>query len=118
MHPVRLSEKAWNFVESRHGDRLHDDYVSMLIENIADLSGEGSVMPDGLRLIEVIEAYRQKYGPRDGHGKDVAKHIIDYLREAYQGKVPRAVFVRKCMERGLSDDEIEQAACDFIQWLA
>ncbi|MGA9141736.1 MAG: hypothetical protein WBZ29_16040 [Methanocella sp.] len=118
MHPVRLSEKAWNFVESRRGDRLHDDYVSMLIENIADLSGEGSVMPDGLQFIEMIEAQRRIYGQHDGRGSDVARRVIDYLRDAYQGKVPRAVFVRKCMERGMSDEEIEQAACDFIQWLA
>ncbi len=58
MRPVRLSEKAWNYVESRRGDMLVDDYVSRLIENVAGLSGEGNVLPEGINMIEVIEAYR------------------------------------------------------------
>jgi hypothetical protein len=118
MHPVRLSEKAWNFVESRRGDQLVDDYVSRLLENVADLSGEGNLLPEGMHLIEVIEAQRQGYCSSDSGCREMAAEIMGYLREAYRGKVPRAVFRRKCGERGLEDEEITQAEQAFGQWLS
>lgn len=118
MHPVTLSEKAWNFVESRRGDLLADDYISRLIENIADLSGEGNLLPEGMNLIEVIEAQKSGCCTSDtGSGKKAAE-IMGYLREAYHGKVPRAVFLRKCGERGLSNDEVAQAGLEYGQWLS
>jgi hypothetical protein len=118
MHPVRLSEKAWNFAESRRGDLLMDDYVSRLIENLADLSGEGNLLPEGMHLIDVIEAQRPGYLSQDTGFEKNAVEIMGYLREAYHGKVPRAVYRRKCVERGLSDDEIAQAEVTFWQWLS
>jgi hypothetical protein len=85
-------EKAWNFVESRRGDLLVDDYISRLIENVADLSGDGNVLPEGMHLIEVIEAQQSGYcSPATGCEKKAAE-IMGYLREAYHRKVPRAVF--------------------------
>ncbi|HEY3273320.1 MAG TPA: hypothetical protein VGJ92_06135 [Methanocella sp.] len=120
MHPVRLSEKAWNFVESRRGDLLADDYdcVSKMIENVADLSGEGNLLPEGMHLIEVIEARQSDYCSSDTGDEKKAVEIMGYLREAYHGKVPRAVFLRKCSERGLSDEEIARAELTFGQWLS
>jgi hypothetical protein len=117
MHPIRLSEKAWNFVESRRGDLLHDEYVSRLIENVADLSGEGSIMTDGLRVIEAIEAYRPGYSSADSGYDKVAGEVIGYLREAFHGKVPRAMFSKKCEERGLEKEEIAKAELQFNEWL-
>ncbi len=118
MHPIRLSEKAWNFVEARRGERLHDEYVSRLIENVADLSGAGSVMADGLRLIEAIEAYEPGYSATGSGYQEVADEVVGYLREAFHGKVPRAVFRKKCAERGLEDEEIARAEARFKEWLA
>jgi hypothetical protein len=118
MHQVRLSDKAWNFAESRRGDMLVDDYISQLIENVAHLSGEGNVLPDGINLIEVIEAYRPAYGPPDGGYQKIAVEIMGYLREACHGKVPRALFRKKCVERGLDDEEIAKAEQTFWQWLS
>jgi hypothetical protein len=117
MHPVRLSEKAWNFVEARRGDLLVDDYVSRLIENVADLSDEGNLLPEGMHLIEVIEAQHPGYGSSPTGSDKTAVEIMGYLREVYHGKVPRAIFNRKCTERGLSNDEIAQAELTFWQWL-
>jgi hypothetical protein len=117
MHPVRLSEKAWNFVEARRGDMLVDDYVSKLIENVADLSSGGNLLPEGMQLIEVIEAHRPGYSDSDSGSGTMAAEIMGYLREACHGKVPRAVFRRKCRERGLDDEEIAQAEGNFWQWL-
>jgi hypothetical protein len=117
MHPVRLSEKAWNYVESRRGDMLVDDYVSRLIENIEDLSGEGNLLPEGINMIEVIEAERPGYCSRDSGCREMAVEIMGYLREAYHGKVPRDVFRRKCGERGMADEEIAEAEETFWQWL-
>jgi len=117
MHPIRLSEKAWNFVESRRGELLHDEYVSRLIENVADLSGDGSIMADGLRLIEAIEAYRPGYACVASGCDQVACEIIGYLREAFHGKVPRAVFRKKCRERGLVEEEIAEAEAQHKEWL-
>jgi hypothetical protein len=118
MHPVRLSEKAWNFVESRQGEMLVDDYVSRLIENVADLSGEGNLLPEGINMIEVIEAYRPGFCSGDSGYQKIAAEIMGYLREAYHDKVPRAVFRRKCGDRGLCDEEIAQAELTFGQWLS
>lgn len=117
MRPVRLSEKAWNYVESRRGDMLVDDYVSRLIENVADLSGEGNVLPEGINVIEVIEAYRPGFSSVDDGCQKVAGEIMGYLREAYHGKVPLAVFRKKCSERGLAGDEIAEAEQKFWQLL-
>jgi|AGTN01.1.fsa_nt_gi hypothetical protein len=118
MNPVRLSEKAYNFAESRRGSMLLDDYVSRLIENVSDLSGEGIIMPEGMRIIEVIEAFRPGYTSVDSGYRTIADEVIDYLREAYHDKVPRAVFRRKCSERGLSDEEIDLAEQIHGQWLS
>jgi hypothetical protein len=117
MHPVRLSEKAWNYVESRRGDLLVDDYVSRLIENVAGLSGEGSLLPEGINVIEVIEAYRPGVCAVDDGCQKVAGEIMGYLREAYHGKVPLAVFRKKCSERGLAGEEIAEAEQTFWQFL-
>jgi hypothetical protein len=117
MRPVRLSEKAWNYVESRRGDMLVDDYVSRLIENVAGLSSEGNLLPEGINVIEVIEAYRSPVCSVDDGCQKVASEIIGYLREAYHGKVPLAVFRKKCSERGLADEEIAEAEQTFWQLL-
>jgi hypothetical protein len=117
MRPVRLSEKAWNYVESRRGDVLVDDYVSRLIENVADLGGEGNVLPEGINMIEVIEAYRPGFTFVDDGCQKVASEIMGYLREAYHGKVPLVVFRKKCGERGLASEEIAEAERTFWQWL-
>ncbi len=42
---------------------------------------------------------------------------MGYLREAYHGKVPLAVFRKKCGERGLAGEEIAEAEQTFGQWL-
>jgi hypothetical protein len=118
MHPIRLSEKAWNFVDSRHGDMPVDEYVSRLIENVADLSSEGNLLPEGMRMIEVVEAGISRYCSADTGCREKASEILGYLREAFHGTVPRAVFRRKCAERGLNDDEIVQAELEFGQWLS
>ena len=117
MHPVRLSEKAWNFVEARRGDMLVDDYVNKLLENLADLSSGGNLLPEGMHVIEVIEAHQPGYCGADSGCGTIANEIIGYLREACHGKVPRAVFQRKCHERGLDDAEIAEAERTFRQWL-
>ena len=124
-HDIKLSDKAWSFVESRRGKIPVDHYVSMLVENIADLSGEGIATEDGSRVIDEIEAY----GPPQGsarvepvkvnlsvHG-EVLEHTMDYLRDAYHDRVPRHVFEKKCRERGLSALEILEAEKRYRQWL-
>jgi hypothetical protein len=118
MHPIRLSEKAWNFVESRCGDMPVDEYVSRLIENVADLSSDGNLLPEGMHMIEVIEAQKSHYCSADTGCQEKASEILGYLREAFRGKVPRTVFRRKCAERGLNDDEIVQAELELRQWLS
>jgi hypothetical protein len=118
MHPVRLSEKAWNFVESRRADMLVDDYVSRLIENVADLSGEGNLLPEGMNMIEVIEAFRPGYTSGDSGYRTIAAEIISYLLDAYHGNVPVNVFRRKCGERGLSNEEIAQVEQIYGRWLS
>ena len=117
MHPITLSEKAWKFVESRHSGTIIDEYVSRLIENVADLSSDSSFLADGTKLIEVIEAYKPLCNPSCGKSDEVATHIIYYLREAYHGKVPRAIFQKKCFERGMSHEDITLAEKAFWQWL-
>lgn len=117
MHPIRLSEKAWNYVESRHGDMLPDDYVSMLIENIIDLSSQGQMMPDGMLISDVLEAYRPVSETAGGQVSETATQIMGYLREAYHGKVPRDIYRKKCEGRGLSRFEVEQAEKAFKLWL-
>lgn len=96
---------------------LVDDYFSRLIDNVADLSGEGNVLPEGINVIEVIEAYRPGVCSVDDGCRKVASEIMGYLREAYHGKVPLAVFRKKCSERGLADEEIAEAEQTFWQWL-
>jgi hypothetical protein len=117
MRPIRLSEKAWEFVESRRGDALPDDYVSQLIESVAGLSGSGYLMPDGLLIIDVLEAYRPPFEQPQDRFSGTARHILDYLLEAYRGKVPASVFRKKCEERGMSREEIEQAESALKEWL-
>ena len=113
-HPITLTEKAWNFVESRRGQMTHSDYVNLLIENIEDLSGEGTATIDGGRTIEAIEAFRPVAGHSVGSGADyVSRQIMGYLSEVYHGKVPRKVFEKKCAERGLSPEEIGEAEKEY-----
>ena len=117
MRPVRLSEKAWSFVERHRGGLLHDEYVSKLIENVEDISRDGNVLPDGMRIIDVIEAYRPTYCTAENGHEEVARQIIGYLKEAFHGHVRRAIFEKKLAERGLSPDEIARAEQMYRQWL-
>jgi len=124
-HDIQLSDKAWSFVESRRGHIPVNQYVSMLVENIADLSGEGIATEDGSRIIDEIEAYT----PPPGHDRvekfqsnlsvhrEILERTIDYLRDAYHDRVPRHVFEVKCRERGLSALEILEAEKLYEQWL-
>jgi len=118
-HAVVLSDKAWRYVESRRGLKSADLYVSAMIENIEDLSSESTATLDGIKIIDSIESYIPvKSGSLDykEHAK-IARHTIDYLREAYHGRVPRAVFVKKCRDRGLTDSDINEAEKEFAQWI-
>lgn len=125
-HTIVLSHKAWAFVESRRGQTPADDYVCMLIENIADLSKEYLTTLDDSQIIDLIEAYAPARFPGigdDDNGnisrhKEIARDMIDYLRDAYNDRVPRAVFEKKCRERGLSSLEIREAEKLYVQWLS
>jgi hypothetical protein len=120
-----LSDKAWSFVESRRGTTPVDQYVSMLVENIADLSGEGIATEDGSRVIDEIEAYAPPQSSIRGEmvkgtlseHREVLERTIDYLRDAYHDRVPRHVFEKKCRERGISALEILEAEKRYGQWL-
>jgi hypothetical protein len=85
---------------------------------VADLSSDGNLLPEGMHMIEAIEAQKSRYCPTDTGCHEKASEIMGYLREAFHGKVPRTVFRRKCAERGLNDDEIVQAELEFGQWLS
>ena len=124
-HAIKLSDKAWSFLESRRGKIPVDQYISMLVENIADLSGEGIATEDGSRIIDEIEAFaspqdsasvEKAKGNLSMHG-EVFERTIDYLRDAYHDRVPRHVFEKKCRERGLSALEILEAEKRYGQWL-
>jgi len=119
-HAVVLSDKAWRYVESRRGLKSADSYVSSMIENIEDLSGESTATIDGIKIVDSIESYtpvKSKSGGDQEHIMEIARHTIDYLQEAYHGRVPRAVFVKKCRDRGLTDSEIREAENEFAQWI-
>jgi hypothetical protein len=124
-HTIALSDKAWAFVESRRGQTPADDYVCMLIENIADISKEYLTTLDDSQIIDLIETYAPERVPGTGDDgnadlsrhREIARDMIDYLRDAYNDRVPRAVFQKKCRERGLSSLEIREAEEQFVQWL-
>lgn len=123
-HAIVLSDKAWSFIEARRGDKSPDSYVSMLIESVADLSGEEIATLDGVKVIDEIEAQasegqvvRLRTDSAEAEHRQIARHTIDYLREAYHDKVPKRVFEKKCRDRGLTAAEIAQAEGEYGQWL-
>jgi hypothetical protein len=102
-----------------------DQYVNLLLENIAGLSGEGVATDDGNRIVDEIEAYAPiRYSAIGETGKsnyaerrEILLHTLDYLRDAYHDRVPRHVFEQKCRERGLSALDIMEAEHQYARWL-
>jgi hypothetical protein len=105
-HVVELTETAWEFVMFRRVDREPGEYVSMVLENLAVLSGEGYIPAEG-SIVEIVEGAHEI--PKAVDRGSIAEGVMGYLRAAFPEKIPKSVFIKKCADRGLSYDEKEKA---------
>ncbi len=124
--PIDLSPKALKFIESRRKDLSIQQYINKVMENLFDETAMSSVTVDGYDVVEVIEnstsydsgisQFQKKHEmsgitePYGDHSFDnIPQKVYDYLSEVYGAKVPADIFRKKCLERGMTAEDVNSA---------
>lgn len=123
---IDLSPKAIKFIESRRNDLSIQQYINKVMENLFDETAFSTVSVDGPDVFEVIEngtSYDSEFsrfqakhemsgiaGQYDDHSPDnIPQKVYSYLSEVYKNKVPVDIFHKKCLERGMTAEEVSIA---------
>ncbi len=124
--PIDLSPKALKFIESRRKDLSIQQYINKVMENLFDETAFSSVTLDDNNVVEVIEnsisydrdiaqfqerhqmsAMAEPYG--DYTFNNISQNVYDYLREVYKDRIPVDIFRKKCLERGMTAEDVNSA---------
>ena len=123
---IDLSPKALKFIESRRKDLSIQQYINKVMENLFDETAISSVTVDGYDVVEVIENNKsydhEIFQFQEDHEKvlaaglygdnpldHIAQNVYDYLSEVYKDKVPAEIFRKKCVERGMTAEDVDRA---------
>ena len=99
------------------------------MENLFDETAISSITVDGYDVVEVIENNKsydheiflqedhEKILTAELHGDDslerIAQNVYDYLSEVYGMKVPADIFRKKCLERGMTSEDVNHAILKY-----
>ncbi len=128
--PIDLSPKALKFIESRRKDLSIQQYINKVMENLFDETAISSVSVDGYDIVEVIENntsydseishFQEKHemsgiaGQYDDYSLDnIPQKIYSYLSDVYGDKVPADIFRKKCLERGMTTEDVDSAIREY-----
>ena len=124
---LELSPKSFKFIETRKKDLTIEAYINLVMENLFDETALSTVAPEDYNILEIVEK-RKSQRPHEYDNLiealenneykekvdvDLTGQVFDYLSAVYKNKIPRNVFIKKCVERGVNKEDISLALLKY-----